>query len=173
MGSLQNLLLKNKSNKKIAFPQKRNFQEISMKRLFILSVLLSFAVLANSTSHKGNSSMTRNKTNSGLEYEIIQQGTGVSPQKGQRVTVHYTGWLNDRGNLGKKFDSSVDRGKPFVFIIGAGQVIQGWDEGVISMKVGEKRRLYIPSQLGYSIYGAGMIPPNADLIFDVELLNVA
>jgi len=117
--------------------------------------------------------MARTKTNSGLEYEITQEGTGASPEKGKPVTVHYTGWLNSNGEPGTKFDSSVDRGQPFTFIISVGQVIRGWDEGVASMKIGEKRRLFIPSTLGYGAHGAGaVIPPNANLIFDVELLNV-
>jgi peptidylprolyl isomerase len=124
------------------------------------------------TERKG-STMTRHKTPSGLEYEIVKEGAGESPQKGKKVTVHYTGWLNNNGELGKKFDSSVDRGEPFSFAIGVGYVIQGWDEGVMSMKVGEKRRLYIPAQLGYGSRGAGaVIPPNAHLIFDVELISV-
>jgi peptidylprolyl isomerase len=109
------------------------------------------------------------KTDSGLEYtdEII--GTGAQPQRGDTVTVHYTGWLTD----GSKFDSSHDHGSPFEFQIGVGQVIRGWDEGVMTMKVGGKRKLTIPSQLGYGARGAGgVIPPNATLIFDVELLGV-
>lgn len=118
--------------------------------------------------------MVRQKTNSGLEYEILQEGTGDSPKAGQVVTVHYTGWLDDNGKPGTKFDSSVDRGQPFSFVIGRGQVIRGWDEGVIAMKVGEKRRLIIPAVLGYGAYGAGrVIPPNATLIFDVELLKIS
>jgi len=108
----------------------------------------------------------------GLQYEVIKQGTGKIAQAGQRVQVHYTGWLNQGGQKGKKFDSSVDRGRPFVFGLGEGQVIRGWDEGVAGMKVGEKRTLFIPSALGYGARGAGgAIPPNADLIFDVELLD--
>ena len=116
----------------------------------------------------------RVKTASGLEYEIIKEGSGETPKVGQQVTVHYTGWLNNNGELGKKFDSSVDRGEPFVFPIARGYVIRGWDEGVITMKLGEKRRLYIPAHLGYGSRGAGAsIPPNAALIFDVELLKVS
>jgi FKBP-type peptidyl-prolyl cis-trans isomerase len=87
--------------------------------------------------------------------------------------VHYTGWLDNNGQPGTKFDSSIDRGQPFTFIIGVGQVIKGWDEGVMTMKVGEKRRLFIPASLGYGSRGAGqIIPPHASLIFDVELLKV-
>ncbi len=109
-------------------------------------------------------------TPSGLRYEDTQEGTGPSPQKGKRVTVHYTGTL---ANGGRKFDSSRDRNEPFVFVIGVGQVIAGWDEGVMSMKVGGRRILHIPAKLGYGARGAGgVIPPNADLDFDVELLAV-
>jgi peptidylprolyl isomerase len=128
----------------------------------------------HTTSLQGAQKMTRKKTGSGLEYEIIKEGTGVSPRTGQKVTVHYTGWLDAKGQPGAKFDSSVDRGQPFTFIIGVGQVIQGWDEGVMSMKIGEKRRLFIPATLGYGSRGAGnVIPPHAPLIFDVELLRVS
>ena len=113
-------------------------------------------------------------TDSGLKYMDAVVGTGASPAKGQRCMVHYTGWLNDgRGQHGKKFDSSVDRGQPLAIPIGVGRVIKGWDEGLMTMKVGGKRTLYIPSYLGYGPRGAGAdIPPNADLIFDVELLSV-
>ena len=109
------------------------------------------------------------KTPSGLEYWDIKKGTGPVAQSGQKVKVHYTGWLTN----GKKFDSSVDRNEPFQFTLGAGQVIKGWDEGVAGMKVGGKRQLRIPPDLGYGAAGAGgVIPPNATLIFDVELLGV-
>jgi peptidylprolyl isomerase len=112
-------------------------------------------------------------TSSGLQMIDTQAGTGASPKQGQTAVVHYTGYLNDNGNKGKKFDSSVDRGQPFEFPIGQGRVIKGWDEGVASMKVGGKRTLIIPPALGYGASGAGgVIPPNATLIFDVELLGV-
>jgi peptidylprolyl isomerase len=109
------------------------------------------------------------KTASGLEYVDLVEGKGASPKKGETVIVHYTGWLTD----GKKFDSSLDRNEPFAFQIGVGQVIRGWDEGVSTMKVGGKRKLTIPPDLGYGKRGAGgVIPPNATLIFDVELLDI-
>ena len=108
-------------------------------------------------------------TASGLKYVDVKVGSGASPVKGKMVKVHYTGTLEN----GKKFDSSVDRKQPFDFVIGVGQVIPGWDEGVISMKVGGKRKLIIPARLGYGAAGAPPdIPPNATLLFDVELLDV-
>ena len=108
-------------------------------------------------------------TASGLIYEEITVGAGASAARGQRVTVHYTGWLND----GTKFDSSKDRNNPFAFQLGQGQVIAGWDEGVAGMQVGGKRKLTIPPELGYGARGAGgVIPPNATLVFEVELLGV-
>jgi peptidylprolyl isomerase len=109
----------------------------------------------------------------GLKIIDTQVGTGPSPKTGQTCVMHYTGWLYENGAKGKKFDSSVDRGQPFEFPIGAGRVIRGWDEGVATMKVGGKRTLIIPPELGYGARGAGgVIPPNATLIFDVELLAV-
>ena len=108
-------------------------------------------------------------TKSGLKYEDLKVGTGDEAKAGDTVEVHYTGWLKD----GKKFDSSLDRGKPFSFKLGAGMVIKGWDQGVAGMTVGGKRKLTIPPELGYGARGAGnVIPPNAELTFEVELLKV-
>jgi peptidylprolyl isomerase len=112
-------------------------------------------------------------TPSGLKIIDTQPGTGGSPKSGQTCVMHYTGWLYENATKGKKFDSSVDRNEPFAFKIGVGQVIRGWDEGVSTMKVGGKRTLIIPPELGYGARGAGgVIPPNATLIFDVELLDI-
>jgi len=113
-------------------------------------------------------------TPSGLQYDDIKAGDGAEAKAGLNVTVHYTGWLrNDDGSKGSKFDSSKDRNDPFEFALGAGMVIRGWDEGVQGMKVGGTRQLIIPADLGYGSRGAGgVIPPNATLIFDVELLGV-
>ncbi len=119
------------------------------------------------TTDMADDNMT--KTDSGLMYEDIEVGTGALPTQGQSVTVHYTGTLEN----GEKFDSSVDRNRPFSFTIGVGQVIKGWDEGVATMRVGGRRKLVIPPELGYGSRGAGgVIPPNATLIFDVELIRV-
>jgi FKBP-type peptidyl-prolyl cis-trans isomerase FkpA len=109
----------------------------------------------------------------GLKYTDAKVGDGAEATAGKKVSVQYTGWLSDNGAKGRKFDSSVDRGQPFQFTLGAHQVIAGWDEGVAGMKVGGKRTLTIPPELGYGARGAGgVIPPNATLIFDVELLGV-
>lgn len=138
-----------------------------MKKFFatILTILCSINL-----AHAEGKIVT---TASGLKIEDSQVGTGTEAIKGKNVTVHYTGWLNQSGKKGAKFDSSVDGNQPFSFPLGAGAVIRGWDEGVAGMKIGGKRTLYIPSVLGYGTRGAGAdIPPNADLIFDVELLGV-
>lgn len=112
-------------------------------------------------------------TESGLQYRDIKEGTGAQPKKGDTVIVHYTGWLWENGKKGEKFDSSVDRGQKFDFPIGRGRVIKGWDEGVATMKIGGKRELIIPPDLAYGSRGAGgVIPPNATLMFEVELFGV-
>jgi FKBP-type peptidyl-prolyl cis-trans isomerase FkpA len=104
-----------------------------------------------------------------LKYQDLKEGTGQEVIKGDNVVVHYTGWLTS----GRKFDSSIDRGKPFSFVLGGGNVIKGWDAGVAGMKVGGKRKLVIPPELGYGATGAGrIIPPNATLIFEIQLLKI-
>ncbi len=128
------------------------------------------ALLAMTVSASAADTVT---TASGLKYRDEVVGTGPAPKQGQTVNVHYTGWLDESGKQGKKFDSSRDRGQPFSFPLGEGRVIGGWDEGVATMKVGGRRILTIPAELGYGARGAGgVIPPNATLIFDVELLGV-
>ena len=133
-----------------------------------LSLLLALGTVAMTAS--ANAEET---TASGLKIIDTEAGTGEQPKTGQTAVVHYTGWLYENGEKGNKFDSSVDRGQPFGFKIGTGQVIRGWDEGVATMKVGGKRTLILPPELGYGASGAGgVIPPNATLIFDVELLEI-
>ena len=138
------------------------------RALLTVFVLVAFAAMGFS-QRPPKISGEPTTTSSGLKIWEVKAGTGATAEKGKTVKVHYTGWLTD----GKKFDSSVDRGEPFEFQLGAGQVIRGWDEGVAGMKIGGKRRLEIPPSLGYGSRGAGgVIPPNATLIFDVELLGV-
>lgn len=133
----------------------------------LLLLILGGATWADEPSTPQVATPPEVTTPSGLRYQVLTQGEGPEAKSGQKVRVHYTGWLTD----GTKFDSSVDRGDPFEFQLGAGQVIPGWDEGVAGMRPGEKRRLTIPPQLGYGRRGAGrVIPPNATLIFEVELL---
>ena len=141
-------------------------------------VLIATATIATSTLAAAfpAAAQTQGKamtTPSGLQIIDTTVGTGASPKTGQTCVMHYTGWLYENGQKGKKFDSSVDRNEPFEFPIGQSRVIAGWDEGVASMKVGGKRTLIIPPALGYGGRGAGgVIPPNATLMFDVELLAV-
>jgi peptidylprolyl isomerase len=141
-----------------------------------LAILAAAALVPAMALSTATSAQTVGKTMSsasGLQITDSKVGTGATPKNGQTCVMHYTGWLYENGKKGKKFDSSVDRGQPFEFSIGVGQVIRGWDEGVGSMKVGGKRTLIIPPHLGYGARGAGgVIPPNATLIFDVELLGV-
>ena len=131
-----------------------------------MTLLIAVSAIAATVAEKPGKTVT---TASGLKYVDQVVGKGASPVAGKQVKVHYTGTLEN----GKKFDSSVDRGQPFAFVIGTGQVIKGWDEGVMTMKAGGKRKLIIPANLGYGARGAGgVIPPNATLLFDVELLEV-
>ena len=137
--------------------------------LFILAAAAASAAPPAGASAPSKTAGKPVTTPSGLKYWDLKKGTGAVAKTGDPVKVHYTGWLTD----GKKFDSSVDRGEPFGFKLGAGMVIKGWDEGVAGMKVGGKRQLRIPPDLGYGARGAGgVIPPNAELVFDVQLLAV-
>lgn len=147
-----------------------------MKRLARVGLICALAhcglagVLSPAAAQAQETTVT---TPSGLKIEDSKVGEGASPATGQTCIMHYTGWLYVNGQKGSKFDSSVDRGEPFEFPIGTGRVIKGWDEGVASMKVGGKRTLIIPPELGYGARGAGgVIPPNATLVFDVELLGI-
>ena len=151
--------------------KKSNFLLRALASLGILATVatgfIPQAISENAWPGAGTSAVV--KTKSDLQYYDVEQGKGPSPQAGNKVFVHYTGWLTNK----KKFDSSLDRGEPFSFDLGAGQVIKGWDEGVATMKVGGKRRLVIPANLGYGATGAagGVIPPGATLVFDVQLLK--
>ena len=141
-----------------------------LSRRHTLAALAAAAVAPQAALAQGGKPVS---TPSGLQYIDVKVGTGASPRSGQTCVMHYTGWLYENGQKGKKFDSSVDRNEPFEFPIGQKRVIAGWDEGVATMKVGGKRTLIIPPALGYGARGAGgVIPPNATLIFDVELLGV-
>jgi peptidylprolyl isomerase len=143
-----------------------------LSRRFTLKAALALAAISPASSAIAQTGKTMT-TASGLQITDSKAGTGATPKTGQTCVMHYTGWLYENGQKGKKFDSSVDRGEPFEFPIGAGRVIKGWDEGVATMKVGGKRTLVIPPELGYGARGAGgVIPPNATLIFEVELLGV-
>jgi len=134
------------------------------------ATLLAAGATTPAAAQTSGSTMT---TASGLKIQDTEVGTGATPQAGQTCVMHYTGWLYENGAKGQKFDSSLDRGQPFEFPIGRGRVIKGWDEGVQGMQEGGTRVLVIPPALGYGARGAGgVIPPNATLVFDVELLNV-
>ena len=137
---------------------------------FKLSVLLLLAIIVCGCSHSGPTKVSGpgTTTASGLQYWDLVAGNGAVAVAGKQVSVHYTGWLTD----GAKFDSSKERNQPFEFVLGMGRVIKGWDEGVAGMKVGGKRQLRIPPNLGYGAGAVGPIPPNSTLIFDVELLDV-
>src|ERR1700677_5417878 len=141
---------------------------MSLQHLFMSAILLSLAAVPLVAQAAGEVT-----TPSGLRIIDVKLGTGPVPHAGQTVTVHYTGWLFVDGKKGKKFDSSLDRGQPFSFTLGQGEVIKGWDEGVATMHVGGKRTLIIPPDFAYGANGSGgVIPPHATLVFDVELLGV-
>jgi peptidylprolyl isomerase len=152
----------------------------TQQRKTMISIKLSCAALAlaiiAAVSPLGRSAAAANQViemPNGLKYTDAETGSGAEATAGHKVSVHYTGWLSNNGAKGKRFDSSVDRGQPFQFTLGAHQVIAGWDQGVAGMKVGGKRTLTIPPELGYGARGAGgVIPANATLIFDVELLGI-
>ena len=150
-------------------------KKLRIQRVILIAVLIISTILIIYGSQKRSTKTTitlgenMTQTASGLQYEDTISGTGPAAQTGDKVQVHYTGWLEN----GTKFDSSVDRNEPFEFPLGAGMVIQGWDEGVAGMQVGGTRKLVIPPELGYGARGAGgVIPPNAMLIFEVELLAI-
>ena len=137
--------------------------------VFVLVAMAAVAAACSQSPASAGGGGNEVTTPSGLTYTDVKEGTGAQPRPGQTAVVHYTGWLLD----GTKFDSSKDRGQPFSFPLGQGRVIKGWDEGVATMKVGGVRRLTIPANLGYGAQGAGgVIPPNATLTFEVELLDV-
>jgi len=149
-------------------------------RLTALAIAVSFSLVASTGVRAASprqkdtdQSKKMKKTESGLEYRDVKEGSGEAPETGQTCVVHYTGWLWENGAKGKKFDSSVDRGTPFSFHVGEREVIKGWDEGVSTMKVGAKRELLIPADLAYGARGAGgIIPPDATLLFEVELVEL-
>lgn len=154
---------------------------MNMQRIIVFIVLLGGAGVTmwalskrdQKASIKKEDAMEFTKQIDGLEYHILNHGTGdTTPEPGQVVDVHYTGWLDNGGQQGAKFDSSVDRGRPFSFVAGAGQVIKGWDETILQMREGEKRYIILDPELGYGARGAGPIPPNAKLRFEVELLKI-
>lgn len=150
-----------------------HLRSLAAMALALMAVFAGGVVIQAAGEAKAQASEKQMTTASGLKIEDTQVGTGETPKTGQICVMHYTGWLYENGAKGQKFDSSVDRGDPFEFPIGMGRVIKGWDEGVASMKVGGKRTLIIPAELGYGARGAGgVIPPNATLIFDVELLGL-
>jgi peptidylprolyl isomerase len=158
---------------------KSGARSAAVSRILAACSCVAFLVLPARADEKAAPAAAEKKeskmktTPSGLQYEDTKEGTGASPKTGQTCVMHYTGWLWENGAKGKKFDSSLDSGKPFEFPLGQGRVIKGWDEGVATMKIGGKRTLLIPPGLGYGARGAGgVIPPNSTLLFEVELLGV-
>jgi peptidylprolyl isomerase len=153
----------------------RKGKQLMMKTtlLILAGAALAMAVARAEDKSEKKDEPSWTKTMTGLQYKDIQVGTGAAPKTGQTCVMHYTGWLWENGQMGKKFQSSVDSGQPLKFQLGVGMVIKGWDEGVATMKVGGKRKLLIPPQLGYGARGReGVIPPNATLLFELELLGI-
>jgi len=163
--------------RKTRSPKEKHVPEIdrlpTRRRVVTATLVVAAACAAPFTATTATAQGAPMTTASGLQIQDSKVGAGAAPKAGQICVMHYTGWLYANGAKGAKFDSSVDRGQPFEFPIGTGRVIKGWDEGVASMKVGGKRTLIIPPDLGYGARGAGgVIPPNATLLFEVELLDV-
>ena len=151
----------------------RAFPRTSLKATVVALSLMGLVSMTSDDKASAQSAAKPVTTSSGLQIIDTKVGTGASPRQNQTAVVHYTDWLYVNGAKGQKFDSSVDRGETFEFPVGAGRVIKGWDEGVATMKVGGKRTLIVPPLLGYGQRGAGgLIPPNATLMFDVELLGL-
>ena len=151
------------------------FQDKKIISRIIVPLILGVIVAGAAYYGKTHMNTTKQITQSGLSFIVLKAASegAQKPEKGDLAQVHYTGWLDVDGQPGAQFDSSVERGTPFEFPVGVGYVIKGWDEVVLDMKVGEKRRVFIPSKLGYGAHGAGgLIPPHANLIFDVELLGI-
>lgn len=145
------------------------------KKRIVLMLYLSSLPLLTGCKPMDKNKNTETRTKSGLRYVVLKEPAAhaKSPAVGKRIKVHYTGWLDDKGQNGKKFDSSVDRGQPFQFIVGIGQVISGWDEALLDMKIGEKRLIILPANLAYGHRAVGnVIPANATLRFEVELLEI-
>ncbi len=143
---------------------------IAFAVVLILMVLIVWIYVANNNKRENDNQINQpinNEEMTGLKKTILKEGTGVEAQKGMMVKVHYTGWLTD----GTKFDSSLDRGETFEFALGAGQVIEGWDEGVVGMKEGEIRKLEIPAEMAYGERAVGIIPANSELVFEVEMIK--
>ena len=157
-------------------PERQQARAGAEKRKRIIAAVIIFALVAAGAAYlfapalRGSGGGAEVTTPTGLKYTDLVVGTGASPRPGQRAVVHYTGTLND--DNGMKFDSSRDKGQPYSFTLGRGEVIKGWDEGVATMKVGGRRRLVVPPALGYGARPKGDIPPNSTLVFDVELLDV-
>jgi peptidylprolyl isomerase len=157
-------------------PERQQARAGAEKRKRIIAAVIIFALVAAGAAYlfapalRGVGGGAEVTTPTGLRYTDLVVGTGASPRPGQTAVVHYTGTLND--DNGMKFDSSRDKGQPYSFTLGRGEVIKGWDEGVATMKVGGRRRLVVPPALGYGARPKGNIPPNSTLVFDVELLDV-